>query len=111
MKLYKEVTKFTGQTAANHWYLLDDSESTMIGYRKFGEGEVTLFRTALPFYHKGRKLVLQHDFGPTGKQAIRVEGSNGRIHTVTLGDTPRCSCEAFRFRGNCKHIAIALEDL
>lgn len=37
-----------------------------------------------------------------------VEGSAGKTHTVTLGDNPACTCTGFRFRGNCKHLALTM---
>jgi hypothetical protein len=107
MKLYSEHTEWTGG-GVNHWYLLDTSRQTILGYRKFGEGAVTMLRTPLPFYEKGRKLKLEHDFGDTSRKVIKVQGSKGDIHHVDLTlDRPSCSCHAFKFRGDCKHIAIA----
>lgn len=107
MRLYSEHTEWKGG-GVNHWYLLDDSRQRILGYRKFGEGEVTLLRTPLPFYEKGRSLKLEHDFGDVSGNTIRVEGSKGVVHVVSLsGDYPKCSCHAFKFRGDCKHIAIA----
>jgi uncharacterized Zn finger protein len=38
---------------------------------------------------------------------VQVQGSNGAVHTVDLSGRPSCSCTAFKFRGACKHIAIA----
>jgi hypothetical protein len=108
MKLYSEHTVWS-QGGTNHWYLLDDSRRTMYGYRRFGTEAVTLFRTPLPFYEKGRRLKLEHDFGGA-VNTVRVEGSGGRIHTVTLGDRPSCSCESFTYRGHCKHIAFAIRE-
>jgi hypothetical protein len=32
---------------------------------------------------------------------IRVEGSNGKIYYIADG---KCSCQGFKFRGDCKHI-------
>jgi len=107
MKLYSEHTEWSGG-GGNHWYLLDDARRIMHGYRKFGTEAVTLFKTPLPFYEKGRRLKLEHDFGGADN-TVRVEGSGGRIHTVTLGSRPSCSCESFTYRGQCKHIAIAMQ--
>jgi hypothetical protein len=107
MRLYSEHTEWKGG-GVNHWYLLDDSRQRILGYRKFGEGEVTLLRTPLPFYEKGRKLVLEHDFGDVSGNVVKVRGSKGDVYSVDLsGAHPTCSCHAFKFRGGCKHIAIA----
>lgn len=107
MKLFSEHTEWSGG-GTNHWYLLDDSRSKMHGYRRFGQEAVTLFKTPLPFYEKGRRLKLEHDFGDVSGRRVRVVGSKGDVYTVDLSsDTPTCSCHAFKFRGGCKHIAIA----
>ena len=107
MKLYSEHTQWTGG-GVNHWYLLDDSRTTMFGYRKFSQGEVTLFRTPLPFSDKGRKLKLEHDFGDVSGNFVSVRGSKGDVYKVDLsGSSPKCSCQSFKYRGECKHIAIA----
>ncbi len=107
MKLYSEHTKWTGG-GINHWYLLDDSRTTIFGYRKFGQGEVTLLRTPIAFVEKGRKLKLEHDFGDVSGKIISVRGSKGDVHKVDLsGSSPKCSCQSFKYRGECKHIIIA----
>lgn len=107
MRLYREETKWEAASAVNHWYLLDDSMSTIHGYRKFATGPVNMLRTPLPFYVKGRRLVLEHDFGDFGDRApaITVQGSNGRTHTIRqTASGYKCSCESFKFRSRCKHI-------
>jgi hypothetical protein len=111
MKLFSEHTEWSGG-GANHWYLLSDNRSTMHGYRKFGQEAVTMFKTPLPFYEKGRRLKLEHDFGDmTGEAArnlVQVIGSKGDVYTVDLSsDRPTCTCHAFKFRGGCKHISAA----
>ena len=109
MKLYSEHTQWSG-AGVNHWYLLNDNRTTMYGYRKFAAGPVVLFRTPLPFNEKGRNLHLEHDFGDVENAGnkVRVEGSKGDVYTVDFsGSYPKCSCHAFKFRGNCKHIAVA----
>ena len=38
-------------------------------------------------------------------KSIQVKGSKGKTYTVTKqGDTWKCSCPGFQFRGKCKHI-------
>jgi len=106
MKLYSEHTKWTGG-GVNHWYLLNDQKNMMFGYRKRCEGPITMFRTPLPFYERGRTLRLEHDFGSMEKERIVVvTGSNGQQYTVNL-DQQTCSCPAHTYRGTCKHLIIA----
>ena len=38
---------------------------------------------------------------------IRVEGSNGKIYYIIDG---KCSCQGFKFRGDCKHIREHLSE-
>lgn len=106
MRLYREETVWSGG-GTNHWYLLDDARRQMFGYRKFGQGEVTLFNKPLPFYDKGRKLILEHDFGDVDNDVIHVQGSTGEVYTVRLGEKPSCTCKAFQYRSYCKHIQQA----
>lgn len=105
MKLWRETTVWSDNPqATNHWYLTDASRSVMYGYRKCGDGPVTLFRTPIKFSDRGRSFVLEHDFGNIYERTVQVAGSKGRVHTVTLGERPRCSCESFKYRGHCKHL-------
>ena len=106
MKLYSEHTVWKGG-GVNHWYLLDAGRRKILGYRKFGQGPVEMLRTPLPFDQRGRELILEHDFGDASGNTVQVQGSNGAVHTVDLSGRPSCSCTAFKFRGACKHIAIA----
>jgi hypothetical protein len=106
MKLYSEHTVWNG-SGVNHWYLLNDQRNVMVGYRKCGDGPIVMFRTPLPFYEKGRKLKLEHDFGSMEKErVVVVAGSNGNKYTVNV-DQQTCSCPAFSFRGTCKHLLVA----
>ena len=107
MKLFSEHTEWING-GVNHWYLLDDVRTTVYGYRKFGQGEVTLLRTPIPFSDKGRKLKLEHDFGDVSGKFVHVRGSKGDVYKVDLsGARSKCSCQSFKYRGDCKHITLA----
>ena len=42
---------------------------------------------------------------PKSRREIQVTGSKGDIYTVTVdGKHKTCTCQAFQFRRNCKHI-------
>ena len=108
MKLLQETTVYTGIEMINHSYLLNDA-GVAVGYRKFSAGEVVRFRTPLRIDFRGRTFELVDDLGADGPQPshiVEVAGSRGNVYTVDL-DKKQCSCTGFKYRGECKHIAIA----
>lgn len=46
-------------------------------------------------------------------QSVRVLGDSGRPYDITVGSggQARCSCPAFRFAGECKHIRFVIASL
>ena len=116
MKYWQEITVWDSPNARNHIYYLNEDRSKMVGYVKFGQGELYKFRSPLPFHTTGRKFK-QLDW-PSEPDSVyfakkkpepgtvTVSGSNGKIYTLTPG--PRgwmCSCPGFTFRGACRHAA------
>lgn len=54
-----------------------------------------------------KSLVSQPDF-----QSFRIPGSKGDEYTVTKrGDSWGCECKGFQFRGDCKHVKQAKEQI
>jgi hypothetical protein len=102
MKLYSEHTEWTGG-GVNHWYLLNDSRTTMYAYRPHGKGPIVRLRTPLPFVEKGRVLKLEHDFDDINPDTVTVEGSNGNTYFVDVV-RKTCSCPSYKYRGGCKHV-------
>jgi uncharacterized Zn finger protein len=47
--------------------------------------------------------------------SINIVSSRGKVYTVSGLNTPLadpyCDCRGFRYKGECKHIAIAIEKL
>ena len=108
MKLMQEITVFAGAKMPNHSYLLNDA-GIAIGMQKFSAGEVVRFRTPLVLDTRGRQFRLVDDLGadaPVFSNVVEVAGSKGDVYTVDL-DRKQCSCTGFKYRGECKHIAIA----
>lgn len=108
MKLVQETTVFTDAKMPNHSYLLDDA-GIAIGMRKFSAGEVVRFRTPLRLDIRGRTFKLVDDLGSDAEDSSRVvevAGSRGDVYFVDLY-RKQCSCTGFKYRGDCKHIAIA----
>jgi len=108
MKLVMETTVFTDAKMPNHSYLLNDA-GIAIGYRKFSEGPVTRFITPLRLDIRGRTFKLVDDLGSDAEDSskvVEVAGSKGDVYFVDLF-RKQCSCTGFKYRGECKHIAIA----
>jgi hypothetical protein len=112
MKWFLETTVFTGASAPNHVYLLNDSKSKMYAYRPFGTGAVQTFKQPISIDLRGRKFVVNPEQYAT---KIKEEKPAGRTWTVkgSKGDEYRvtehsgnlsCNCTGFRFRGDCKHV-------
>ena len=108
MKLVIETTVFAGAKMPNHSYMLNDA-GIAIGMRKFSAGEVVRFRTPLRLDIRGRTFRLVDDLGSdadVSSKVVEVAGSGTNVYTVDL-DRKQCSCTGFKYRGECKHIAIA----
>lgn len=112
MKWFAETTKWSGTTAPNHVYLLDDSKSRMFAYVKFGRGRPHQFSKPIRIDIRGRKFVVNpvqypidvETEAPKGR-VIEVQGSKGDVYRVTeLGGEYSCTCSGFKFRGDCRHI-------
>lgn len=108
MKLVQETTVFTDAKMPNHSYLLNDA-GIAIGMRRFSAGEVIRFRTPLVLDTRGRTFKLVDDLGsdtPGSSRVVKVAGSKGDVYFVDLY-RKQCSCTGFKYRGDCKHLAIA----
>ena len=108
MKLVMETTVFSDSKMPNHSYMLNDA-GIAIGYRKFSAGEVVRFRTPLRLDIRGRTFKLVDDLGSdavSSSNIVEVAGSGTNVYSVDL-DRKQCSCTGFKYRGECKHIAIA----
>lgn len=117
MKYFEEVTDWGSASAKNHIYYLNEDKSKMVGYIKHGTTDLFKFKQPISFYGKGRKFVeLKRKGEPdsvyftksevfTPKQAIEVEGSNGKKYYLTkIGAKYSCTCPGFAFRHTCKHV-------
>ena len=108
MKLVMETTVFSDSKMPNHSYLLN-AAGIAIGYRKFSAGEVVRFRTPLRLDVRGRTFELVDDLGSDAEgssKVVEVAGSKGDVYFVDVY-RKQCSCTGFKYRGECKHIAIA----
>lgn len=117
MKYYQETTDWGDEKAANHIYYLNDDKTKMVGYIKQGTKDLFKFKNPITIYTRGRKFELlkmkgepdsvyfgskEEDKAP--KQAIEVEGSNGKKYYVSkIGNKYICTCPGFTFRHTCKH--------
>ena len=96
---------------ANHTYLLDGSK--LVAYLRQGESEPTYFKNGISGFDRRGRTFVKADislFPRAGKSQdlVEVPGSNGKKYQVNLA-TGRCSCPGFNFRGDCKHIKLAVD--
>lgn len=111
MKWFAETTEWSGASAPNHIYLLNDSKSKMYAYKPFGTGRIQVFKNPIGIDIRGRKFKLNAE---QYKTAVKAEVPEGRVWTVkgSKGDEYKvsevngnfsCTCSGFKFRGKCKH--------
>ena len=121
MKYYQEVTDWGDHNIANHIYYLNDSKTKMVGYIKAGTKALFKFSKPMSIDMRGRKFVELKDrkaerdevyFGkPVAetkpKDAIEVQGSNGKVYLLTKNANGKynCTCPGFTFRHTCKHVS------
>jgi hypothetical protein len=115
MKWFSEVTVWQDSARYNHFYLLDDSKSTMFAYVPVldsGPGDAKIFQSPIKIDSRGRKFVPIADQWhlkldqpvKEGKQFL-VTGSRGDQYTVTEKNGKwDCSCSGFKFRSKCRHV-------
>jgi hypothetical protein len=112
MKWFAETTEWSGDTAPNHVYLMDDGKSKMYAYVKFGIGAAYKFKTPMRIDIRGRKFKVNPEQYQVDVEAevpegrvIEVQGSKGDVYRVTeLRGEYSCTCSGFKFRGDCRHI-------
>jgi len=98
MQVLQEITKWEESTP-NHKYWVNNAGKLVAFENSFG---YTKFNRPLRFDKARRKFtILETIEEALPKNARKVEGSNGKIYTVT---EDKCSCPGFRFRGTCKHM-------
>jgi len=114
MRLYKETTDWS---TPNHVYLLSDSKQYMHGYIQLGTADIKMFKAPIRFDTRGRtfQFVSEYDADSPAESTaavVTVTGSKGDKYYVRLEDSAaECSCTGFKYRGECKHVAIARETL
>jgi hypothetical protein len=100
---------------------VNDSKTKMVGYIKAGTKALFKFSKPMMIDVRGRKFVelknkkAESDevyFGKPvvetkPKDAIEVQGSNGKVYLLTkgIGGKYNCTCPGFTFRHTCKHVA------
>jgi hypothetical protein len=121
MKYYQEVTDWGSHNVANHIYYLNDSKTKMVGYIKAGTKALFKFSKPMSIDMRGRKFLELKDrkaesdevyFGKPvteskPKDAIEVQGSNGKVYLLTKNANGKynCTCPGFTFRHTCKHVS------
>jgi hypothetical protein len=120
MRYLQETTDWGSHNTPNHIYYVNDSKTKMVGYIKAGTKALFKFSKPMMIDVRGRKFVelknkkAESDevyFGkPVAetkpKDAIEVQGSNGKVYLLTKNSFGKysCTCPGFTFRHTCKHI-------
>ena len=120
MKYLQEITDWGKHNVPNHIYYVSDDNTKMVGYVKAGTKNLFKFSKPLSFDGRGRKFVELKDkkaekdsvyFGKkentiVPQDAIKVQGSNGKIYLLTKNSNGKytCTCQGFTFRHTCKHV-------
>jgi len=101
MKILQEITEWEDNTP-NHIYHIDD-KGKLVAYQKFGSDEVTTFKSGLSFDRSRRKFITIKSYPDelTSRQ-VRIKD-----YIIDL-DHKTCTCSGFKFRGACKHVAMAM---
>jgi len=113
MNYFRETTDWN---TPNHVYLLDDNKQYMHGYMVDGREPLQKFKAPIRFDTRGRTFVFHSAYAakPIERNivSVTVAGSKGDLYTVILEDsTSSCNCTGFKYRGECKHQALARETL
>ena len=113
MKYFRETTDWN---TPNHVYLLNDTKQYMHGYIQLGTADVKMFKAPIRFDTRGRSFQFVSEYNQDAAEnqdvaaVVAVAGSKGDKYYVRLEDSAaECSCQGFKYRGECKHIAIARE--
>lgn len=111
LKVLKEVTDWDLDFQPNHTYLVDGDKC--LAYKPHHGTEIR--ETTIKLHRSRRKFetfeYFEQDWpGITinrNTNTVEIKGSKGDVYTVNLDDET-CTCPAFKFRGGCKHVSMAM---
>ena len=114
MKAFLEITEWADGSATNHVYWMNDSREKMYAFAPLGNKKaVKVFKNPIRIDTRGRKFKeVKNTFGFVETSVAKstnptwcVAGSKGATYTVELdAGVYTCTCQGFKFRGNCKHV-------
>jgi hypothetical protein len=96
--ILREITVWPGDTI-NHTYKVSGA-GKLLGYWPRQGNDYVELSGKMRFDRARRKFETIAEEAESNA-GIRVEGSNGKIYYIDEG---KCSCQGFKFRGDCKHI-------
>lgn len=108
MQVLQEITDWN---TPNHTYWVLNS-GKLWAYTPQGQTHKQILTNPMTFDRARRRFKLIESVPDpvspnSDAHSVQVQGSAGKMYTVTLGEKPSCSCTGFRFRGKCKHIDLA----
>ncbi len=96
--ILREITQWD-MPVANHTYKVS-AGGKLLGYWPRSGDKYVELSGKMRFDRARRKFETIAEEAESNA-GIRVEGSNGKIYYIDEG---KCSCQGFKFRGDCKHI-------
>lgn len=106
MKIVLEQTEWSDNTA-NNMYLVTDNMERIIAYVPEGSKVAQRFKNPIRWDVRNRKFKILKELQENNTDDVRrVEGSNGRVYTLTRTDGRwQCTCPGYVYRGQCRHAA------
>ena len=115
MKVLREVTEWATEIQPNHVYLVEGDK--ILAYQPHGTGSVVHFENRVRLDRARRKFKEEPVdvalWGISVEQPahiVSVAGSKGKTYEVNL-EEGSCTCSGYQFRGRCKHLALAQEQV
>lgn len=110
MQILQETTNWAaGFHVPNHTYILE--AGVVVAFVREGTSQPILISSGMKLdrrYRTFKEIKIPKDLQRKSEKTVTVVGSKGQKYTVVLGENKTCSCPAFTFRGQCKHIQQAL---
>ena len=115
MKVLREVTEWATRIQPNHVYLVEGDK--IVAYQPHGTGSVVHFEHRVRLDRARRRFCEEPVdaalWGISVEQPahiVSVAGSRGATYEVNL-EEGSCTCSGYQFRGRCKHLALAQEQV
>lgn len=98
----REVTNWNN---SNHTYIVDNSQSKLLGYIPEGKKKRIMFELPMSFSNSKRKFEIIERIDDNESNVTKITSESGNVYYVKNEDGHySCSCIGFKYHGKCKHI-------